>query len=149
MVVDNLPERLYFYLLSANVDDEVISKLEIFQKLNSLHEVRIKSIGFTDYRECLDAINSLIKDTVAQLAEKGHKYSFIIDQNPKFLEPIEIDKSRGVGILEKWQSYETIRYYLVSEDAKMDGVFVTKFMITVMILNNQNKQQIEEKLNRI
>ena len=140
-------DKTFFYFLSANVDDPDISSLEIFEKVRALHEIKIKSKMFDDYKECLDTVNLLMSDVVVELRKKDRPFTFFVDENPKFREDQQSEpaKMKGIGALSSWHDYEMMRYYLVDDEKSNEGVFITKFVISVLAINNNHNHAEEEQ----
>ncbi len=132
---------MFVYFVSANVKDEPLASIGLFQNVNLLQELKIRSKKFDSYSECIDTASKLAKTIVEELNNKGNKYSIFVDENPEFEEDEDIVEDttkkpnpiKGIGMLGHWNDQEIIRYYLIDSDQRDNqGSLLTKFIISVL-----------------
>lgn len=128
---------MFFYFASVFVSDADIGSLSIFDRVSDLQEIKIKSITFSNIKDCTDAAKQLVIDCANELNSKGKSFVVKSEANPAFFENnsssnFEALSTQGIGMLSNWQKSEMSRIYLTDGSVDQSDVLLTKFIISIV-----------------
>lgn len=121
---------MYLFYASVNVGDAEIGAIPLFQNIQNIHDLKLYSKAFDDYKKCVDSAQSFAVKIIEQLNSNGGRFFVQTSFNPEFGNE---ETTSAIGSLVNWGENELVRFYLVSPDrVDSNGIFITNIAISII-----------------